>query len=117
MATGGAGSCWSAVGRAVAVVAAGAAHGSKPEPASAVRGQRRGLLLRLGRVGVGLLVGLVGSSGLAGLLKLAADFGAGILELADALAEAARQLRNFIGPEENQDDDHDEHELRAAYIA
>ena len=49
--------------------------------------QRRGVLLRLGSVVVGLLV-VVGRGGLAGLLKLLADFGAGILELADAFAQA-----------------------------
>ena len=78
----------------------------------------RVLILRaiVGRlVVVGLLI-VVRYDGLAGLLELFTDFGAGILKLAEALAQAPRQLRNFISTEENEDDDHYQHELGAADV-
>ena len=49
--------------------------------------------------------------------KLFADFGTGIFELADALAQAPRQLGDFVGPEKNQDDDHNQHDFAAAEVA
>jgi hypothetical protein len=76
-----------------------------------------GRLLRRVLVGVLLLVWVLIGPVLAGILKLIANLAAGILKLPDALAQAPRQLRNFISTKENENDDHNQNQFGAADIA
>jgi hypothetical protein len=67
-------------------------------------------------VGVLLLIRILVGPILARVLKLVANLAASILKLPDAFAKAPRQLRNFIGPKENENDDHNQNQFGAADI-
>ena len=54
---------------------------------------------------------------LASAFEFVADFAASVLELADALAQASGQLRNFVSPEKHEDNDHDKNQFGSTDVA
>lgn len=85
-------------------------HGIVVSRSGSIRRLWGRLLIRL------LLVRLLLGRRLAYFFKLIANFAAGIFEFTDAFAKATRQLRNLVGTKENENHDHDEHNLTTAEV-
>jgi len=53
---------------------------------------------------------------LASLVQFVTEFILGLLELLNGLAEAARQFRQFLGPEKNENDQQNDDQVGAAQV-